>query len=187
MQFMAAGRGWTGVQWTDLFNVEMREAGFNLRAQNPTSRAYGLAQFINGPSEYYSYGGDPNTAVGQITGMFNYIAQRYGTPAAAWAHELGYGWYEQGGSIGGGGMPLELNFGGRIPNQKLGPMPSFSLGRSHEPPARQLSAAGAAGGGSGQGFHVGEINIHNPVKEQAGTSLTHAVQRLAFLAGRGPV
>jgi phage-related protein len=97
MQSMAASVGWTGTQWTDLNNVEMREAGYNLHATNASSGAYGLAQFINGPSEYAQYGGNVNTAAGQITGMLNYIKQRYGNPGAAWAHEMSAGWYDGGG------------------------------------------------------------------------------------------
>jgi DNA-binding transcriptional regulator YhcF (GntR family) len=73
MQQMAAERGWTGPEWTALYDVEMREAGFSLTAQNPSSGAYGLAQFIDGPSEYAEYGGNATTAAGQITGMLNYI------------------------------------------------------------------------------------------------------------------
>ncbi|HEY2638953.1 MAG TPA: hypothetical protein VGI66_03590 [Streptosporangiaceae bacterium] len=112
MQQMAAARGWTGAQWTALYNVEMREAGFNLNAKNPGSGAYGLAQFINGPSEYAQYGGNASTAAGQITGMLNYIAQRYGSPGAAWQHELNYGWYDQGGWLQPGAT-LALNNTGR--------------------------------------------------------------------------
>jgi hypothetical protein len=97
MKNMAAARGWTGAQWDALYAVEMAEAGFNMTATNPSSGAYGLAQFINGPSEYAQYGGNSTTAQGQITGMLNYIAQRYGTPEAAWAHESAYHWYDNGG------------------------------------------------------------------------------------------
>lgn len=99
---MAAAKGWTGAQLQALLQVENREAGFNPNAQNPSSGAYGLAQFINGPSEYAQYGGNSGTVAGQITGMLNYIAQRYGTPAAAWEHELGYGWYANGGPTSAG-------------------------------------------------------------------------------------
>jgi hypothetical protein len=99
MRSMAAARGWTGAQWNALYDVEMAEAGFNMTAQNPTSNAYGLAQFINGPSEYAQYGGNSTTASGQITVMLNYIAQRYGSPAAAWAHEEAYHWYAGGGPV----------------------------------------------------------------------------------------
>lgn len=90
---------WPMSLWPDFNAVEMREAGYSLTAQNPSSGAYGLAQFINGPSEYYQYGGNPYTAAGQLIAMFNYIRQRYGTPAGAWAHEVNYGWYDKGGAL----------------------------------------------------------------------------------------
>jgi hypothetical protein len=99
MKLAAAARGWTGAQWNALNAVEMAEAGYNLNAKNPSSGAYGLAQFINGPSEYAQYGGNATTVGGQITAMLNYIAQRYGTPAAAWAHEQAFHWYDNGGMI----------------------------------------------------------------------------------------
>lgn len=85
--------GWTGSQISDWMGVINKESGGRLTAQNPTSNAYGIAQFINGPSEYYSYGGNPNTTQGQLTAMANYIKQRYGTPSAALAHENSAGWY----------------------------------------------------------------------------------------------
>jgi hypothetical protein len=96
MQQLALKRGWSGDQWQALYNVEMAEAGFSLTAKNPGSGAYGEAQFINGPSEYYTWGGNPFTAAGQATAMLNYIASRYGTPAAAWAHEQAFHWYGSG-------------------------------------------------------------------------------------------
>jgi hypothetical protein len=102
MRNMAAARGWTGAQWNALYALENREAGFSMTARNPSSGAYGLAQFIQGPSEYAQYGGNATTAQGQITGMLNYIAQRYGNPANAWAHEVNYGWYDRGGMLGPG-------------------------------------------------------------------------------------
>jgi hypothetical protein len=92
----AAKAGWTGSLWNDLYNVEMAEAGFNIHAQNPGSGAYGMAQFINGASEYAQYGGNSYTAAGQAVGMVNYIKQRYGNPAAAWAHEQADHWYGDG-------------------------------------------------------------------------------------------
>jgi len=107
---MLQQRGW-GVQWPAFNSLEVREAGWNMFAKNPASGAYGLAQFINGPSEYYQYGGNPNSASGQLTGMMNYIAQRYGDPNAAWAHEIGFNWYNKGGRVqhmaGGGVVGLQ--------------------------------------------------------------------------------
>jgi phage-related protein len=108
-QQMAAARGWTGAEWVALNNVAMRESGWSMTAQNPTSSAYGIAQFINGAGEYAQYGGNSATAAGQITAFLNYIAQRYGDPIGAWAHELSSGWYAKGGVIpsfaAGGVMP----------------------------------------------------------------------------------
>lgn len=41
---MAAAQGWTGSQWTALFNLWMRESGWNPYAVNPSSGAYGIPQ-----------------------------------------------------------------------------------------------------------------------------------------------
>jgi hypothetical protein len=98
-QKAAAALGWTGAQWDALNAVEMREAGWQLTARNPTSGAYGIAQFINGPQEYAQYGGNANTAAGQIAAFLSYVAQRYGNPEAAEAHEMSYGWYKNGGHM----------------------------------------------------------------------------------------
>jgi phage-related protein len=119
LEALAAQRGWTGAQWQALYDVEMAEAGFSLTATNPSSGAYGMAQFINGPSEYYTYGGNPNTAAGQSTAMLNYIAERYGTPEAAWAHEEAYHWYDQGGWLPTG-KSIAVNNTGR-PEYVVGP------------------------------------------------------------------
>jgi hypothetical protein len=44
--------------------------------------------------------------------MFNYIAQRYGTPAVAWQHELAAHWYDRGGFLPPG-VSLAVNNTGR--------------------------------------------------------------------------
>jgi hypothetical protein len=117
LQSAAAKLGWTGAEWAALNNVEMAEAGYNLTATNPSSGAYGMAQFINGPSEYAQYGGDSTSAAGQATAMVNYIAQRYGDPIAAWAHEQADHWYSKGGPVrpvrryANGGTIPEMVFG----------------------------------------------------------------------------
>lgn len=120
-QQMALKWGWSGSAWQAIKNVEGREdASWSLTARNP-SGAYGIAQFINGPSEYYQYGGNPNTAAGQITGFYNYIKQRYhNSPAAAWAHELADNWYAAGGTtlpglavVGERGPELMMTGGGQ--------------------------------------------------------------------------
>ena len=107
---VAAAHGWGPAEvaaWLKLESYE--DASLSLTATNPSSGAYGLAQFINGPSEYAQYGGNATTYAGQATAMANYIAQRYGTPSAALAFETSHTpyWYAKGGLIKGyaaGGM-----------------------------------------------------------------------------------
>lgn len=70
-----------------------------MNARNPSSGAYGLAQFINGAGEYAQYGGNWYTGLGQLKAMMNYINQRYGSPNAAWGHEMSAGWYKDGGEV----------------------------------------------------------------------------------------
>jgi hypothetical protein len=87
-------KGWNKQQIDDWFyRLIPSESPGTLTAQNPTSNAYGIAQFINGPREYYTYGGNPNTVQGQLTAMANYISQRYGDPSTAWAFHKKNNWY----------------------------------------------------------------------------------------------
>lgn len=88
--------------WRGVENIE--DPALSLTAKNPTSSAYGLAQFINGPGEYAQYGGNATTLVGQLAAMANYIAQRYGTPSGALLHEQRAGFYARGGKVGWAGM-----------------------------------------------------------------------------------
>jgi len=83
VQSMAAQRGWTGSNWTALNSLIQAESGWRPSAQNPTSTAYGLFQFLN--STWKSVGGtktsDPKM---QTVYGLKYIADRYGSPSKAW-------------------------------------------------------------------------------------------------------
>jgi len=104
---LLAQYGWAR-QWASFNALEDSEAGWRMTARNPSSGAYGLAQFINGPSEYYQYGGNPNTGLGQLTAMMNYIGQRYPSgPNQAWAFHLRNNWYGAGGPASGWGIAGE--------------------------------------------------------------------------------
>jgi membrane-bound lytic murein transglycosylase MltF len=90
---MAAERGWTGHEWQALAQLWDQESGWNPRAQNPHSGAYGIPQALPG-SKMRSAGSDwrtnPRT---QIEWGLNYIAGRYGSPAAALNHYNKNNWY----------------------------------------------------------------------------------------------
>lgn len=92
-RLMAAGYGWsTGAEWTALNNTVMAESGWDNTAQNPTSTAYGIFQFLDTTwvTVGYSKTSDPVT---QIAAGLKYIKQRYGDPVAAWQFHLANGWY----------------------------------------------------------------------------------------------
>jgi hypothetical protein len=96
VQAAAANYGWNaGAEWNALVNVIMRESGFNNVAQNPTSTAFGMFQFLD--STWAGYGPKTsNAAIQAIYGM-EYIKSRYGDPIGAQAHENQFGWYDNGG------------------------------------------------------------------------------------------
>ena len=89
------GYGWAN-QWNAFNSLEMREAGWRVNATNPSSGAYGLPQALP-PSKMATAGLDwrtnPET---QLRWMMGYIRDRYGSPNAAWAHEVSAGWYDRG-------------------------------------------------------------------------------------------
>ena len=110
-QLMAARYGWTGGQWNDLYALWQRESGWNNNAQNPTSTAYGIPQFLNSTWAAEGYVKTSDPAI-QIAAGLKYIADRYGSPAGAWAHEMSAGWYDGGGWLPPG-LSLAMNGTGK--------------------------------------------------------------------------
>ncbi|HSX47911.1 MAG TPA: lytic transglycosylase domain-containing protein [Candidatus Nanoarchaeia archaeon] len=94
-QQMAAGYGWTGDQWDCLDALWGKyESGWNQYDTNRSSGAYGIPQALPG-NKMASAGADWQTnPATQIAWGLGYIAgPRYGTPCAALAHRLHFGWY----------------------------------------------------------------------------------------------
>jgi hypothetical protein len=102
---MAAARGWTGGQWDCLYALWRRESGWDVLATYPShdtppsvpssaiTTAYGIPQSL--PAQKMAAAGPDwrtNPAT-QIRWGLTDIAVVYGTPCAAWAHELNQGWY----------------------------------------------------------------------------------------------
>jgi hypothetical protein len=98
MDLAASQYGWSGKEWDALYAVIMRESGFRNTAQNPTSTAYGMFQFLNGTWAGY---GVPKTSdpTQQAVAGLRYIKARYHDPLGALAHEQQYGWYDNGGYL----------------------------------------------------------------------------------------
>ena len=86
-QQMAAGRGWSGSEWTSLYQLWEHESGWNPNARNGSSGACGIPQ-ANPCSKITA-----SDVAGQITWGLNYIAGRYGDPNTAWAYWQAHGSY----------------------------------------------------------------------------------------------
>jgi hypothetical protein len=89
---MVAAHGWGAGQMADLVKLWNKESGWSVSAANP-SGAYGIPQALPG-SKMGAYG--PNwrsDARTQIAWGLSYIAGRYGSPSAAWAHSVATNWY----------------------------------------------------------------------------------------------
>ncbi len=70
-----------------------RESSWNKYATNPYSGAYGIPQAVPG-DKMAACGRDWRTnAKTQIRWGMRYIKATYGSPKAAWAHEIDDGWY----------------------------------------------------------------------------------------------
>jgi len=84
---------WSGWQFQWLNLLWSRESSWNVYASNPYSGAYGIPQAVPG-SKMASAGPDwESSARTQIRWGLDYIKDRYGSPYAAWEHELSTGWY----------------------------------------------------------------------------------------------
>jgi len=109
----------SGAAWTAWNNVEMREAGWNQFARNPSSGAYGIPQALP-PSKMGAAANPPQSnPTAQINWMYSYIKGRYGSPQNAWAHEQSAGWYDNGGWLPTGAS-IAVNNTGR-PERVVGP------------------------------------------------------------------
>lgn len=88
---MMIAAGWPATQWPSLQALWTQESGWNANAVNPSSGAAGIAQSLGHGAVQL---GD---ARGQIAWGLGYIRDRYGSPAAAEAHEQAFNWYQRGG------------------------------------------------------------------------------------------
>lgn len=109
----AAKQKWgTDSYWNSLDQLISHESSWNPYADNPTSSAYGLFQFLN--STRANYGITTNASIAdQIRTGLQYIQDRYQNPNNAWAlwQSRSPHWYHGGGLIG----PAMMASGGIVP------------------------------------------------------------------------
>ncbi|GAB2589728.1 transglycosylase SLT domain-containing protein [Streptomyces capparidis] len=82
-----------GDQYQCFSNIVTRESGWNYKAVNPSSGAYGLVQALPG-HKMASAGADWQTnPATQIKWGLNYMNERYGSPCGAWSFWQTNHWY----------------------------------------------------------------------------------------------
>jgi hypothetical protein len=91
-QSMLGQFGWGG-QWPSLLKLWTQESSWNANAVNSSSGAYGIPQALPAAQGHPYALGDYKS---QINWGLNYIKGRYGSPNAAWQHEVSHNWYSQG-------------------------------------------------------------------------------------------
>jgi len=119
---LAAARGWTGANWAALKSLWNGESGWNERALNKSSGAYGIPQALPA-SKMASAGSDWKTSAGtQIKWGLGYIASRYGNPLNAYNAWLSRSphWYAKGTSGAARGMAWVGERGPELVNFKGG-------------------------------------------------------------------
>ena len=92
-QLAAQQYGWGDGQFACLNSLWAKESGWNYRATNSSSGAYGIPQALPG-SKMGAYGSDWRTnPATQIKWGLSYIDGRYGSPCSAWSTAQSQGWY----------------------------------------------------------------------------------------------
>jgi hypothetical protein len=86
---LLAQYGWDDEgNWESLLKLWNQESGWNANAVNPSSGAAGIPQALG-----HGHVFDLGDYKAQIQWGLNYIRDRYGSPNAAWAHEVSHNWY----------------------------------------------------------------------------------------------
>jgi hypothetical protein len=159
-QALAAQRGWTGAQWSALQALWMGESGWNNNAQNPTSTAYGIAQFLDSTWGAVGFHKSSNPAT-QILAGLKYIQQSYGSPLnalRAWSARSPH-WYDRGGLLQPG-YTLAYNGTGRAEG-------IFT--------AEQMSALGGPGQVNVRVF-IGDTELRGVVRTEVDGGLARAAR-----------
>lgn len=180
VQALASERGWgTGAEWTALDKLVNKESGYNNKAQNPTSTAYGMFQFLNGTWAGTGFKKTSDPTEQTLAGL-NYIGQRYGTPVKAWAFHQKNNHYSEGGRIEDStAIVPELHDQGG----KIWPGLNVIMNRTRKPEAslnpEQLANIRAIADGGGTAPLIGELNLpiqSNATPESIAGEIMHSVK-----------
>lgn len=182
VQGVAKVYGWdSGANWAALDRLIAKESSWNPNAQNPTSTAYGLFQFLNGTwgSTGVAKTSDPGR---QAEAGLRYIQSRYGNPVAALDFHNRNNWYDLGGIASGTGLMMKQVL---TPERVLSSRQTAAFdslvasitGRQYGTRLTSSTADGGAGAGRGGPF-IGTLVVPVPdgssVNETIDTVMTRA-------------
>lgn len=91
-QQVAPKYGWGSSEQAAWYELGMKESGWNNLAQNPTSTAFGIGQFLDSTWGNYGFRKSSDPAY-QVNAMAEYIKRRYGSPSRALAFHRRNNWY----------------------------------------------------------------------------------------------
>lgn len=189
VQEVFARYGYTGAQWDAAAWVISHESGFNPSAQNPSSSASGLGQFIDGtwrayrPAAAAGYAHMKDAPVGmQADATARYMRDRYGSPIGAKSFWQTHHYYGDGGPV----QDVDSATGAIVPDLHdtggwLLPGLNVIMNRTGRPEptinpatldALQTIAAGGGGGGSLPPIVVPVMN--GPTAKQIVGEVNHA-------------
>jgi tape measure domain-containing protein len=178
--------GWEA-QFPSLNYIINHESGWNVRARNPSSGAYGLGQALPA-SKMRPFGADYLTSANtQLRWLMSYIGSRYGNPNNAAAFWRAHHWYRPGGIVpladgavvrgGRGGVLATIGEGKR--DELVTPLPrGWQQARPATDPALTRLAAALEAGRTGPAFH---FTTYNPISEPESVTTNKALQRIAAL------
>lgn len=147
--------GW-GDQWDAFNSLVMSESGWDVKATNPSSGAYGIPQSLPG-SKMSSAGSDWQTSGDtQLRWMMDYIKDRYKSPSAAWSFHQKNNWYDVGAWNIDKDQQAVVHQGEMIiPAKQAETIRQALLNNSFNPNNNK-------GHGAGNGFQIGQIVVQMP-------------------------
>ncbi len=158
---VASKYGWgEGNEWNALSQLIQKESSWNPNAQNPTSTAYGLFQFLNGTWAGVNATKTSDPGLQTVAGL-RYIQGRYGSPSQALAFHLANNWYSQGGEVtdGNADAPTLYDTGGWLP-----PGLTTVLNATNKPEpiltSEQWADLTRSRGDSAPGNVIGALHLH---------------------------
>ena len=154
-------KGW-GQYWKDLDQLVTNESGWNPTAQNPSSTAFGMFQFLDSTwkGTGISKTSDPSL---QIDAGLKYIEKVYGNPSEAWRkwQSRSPHWYEMGGTHFNGPQIIGVGEGPEVTIPLTKPDRLKSLTDAY---IRPNYPGGLDMGGAATGAVATKVEVHIPIE-----------------------